>query len=242
MRQQSAHPSLVFAAIALLAVAAATSLVFAGASIVAAVRKHPSDCALLFGVALALQLISLSINGRASMGVSAIGIVAAVAVLGTGPAMAIATLAALAQAVRRRGAAHKTAFDASNFALAAGASGLVYLLLVPDDPGAASVFAATTVAGAAYSLVNLGLLCLVMSLAERRPARAIWRERFEWAWFVIFVFGAIAGVAAINYTQSRLGGVLSLLVLPLLLQLGMHAQLERTLPRKNVRPVEARHT
>lgn len=238
MRTQSVRPSRLYAAIAFLATAGATCFVFAGATIVAAAREHPWDFALLLGLALALQLFSLSIGGLASMGVSAIGIVAAAALLGTGPAMAIATLAAIAQGLRRRGAAYKTVFDAGNLALAAAASGFVYRLLVPDDPGAASVFAATTVAGAAYSLVNLGLLCLIMSLAEGRRPLAMWQERFEWAWFAILVFGAIAGVAAINYQHSRLGGVLSLVLLPLLLQLGMRAQLGRTLPRKNVRPAE----
>jgi hypothetical protein len=198
--------------------------------------------ALLAVAALVLQLVSLNLEGKGSMGVSAIGIVAGAAILGTGSAMAIGIGLALAQWVRRRGPAFKAVFDASNFALAAGAAALLYDALVPDEPAAASVLGGASVAGAAYAVVNMGLLCFAMSLSEGRKPQLIWKERFEWAWFALLAFGPLAGIAAINYEQSHFCGILSLLLLPLLLQLGMRGELEQTVRRRNaaVAPITRR--
>jgi hypothetical protein len=229
VREPSVRPVLLVGAIGSVAAGASVALVFAEPSIMAALRTHRTDVLVLLAVALALQLVSLNIAGKGSLGVSAIGIVAAAAIVGTGAAMAIGITLAVAQAVRRRGPLYKALFDASDFALAAGAAGMLYEAIVPDGASATSILAGATVAGAAYAVVNLGLLCVVMSAAESRTPLAIWEERFEWAWFGMLAFGPLAGIAAINYRQWLLGGVISLLLLALLLQLGMRGEFANAL-------------
>ncbi len=227
---------MLWALIALVAAAAGTALALGLSSAMETVRARPYDFALLVTVCLALQLVSLNLGGKGSMGVSAIGIVAAAVIIGTASAMAIGTVLALAQWARRRGLAHKAIFDAGNFTLAAAIAGVLYDTIVPAQPTAAAVFAGATVAGAAYSVVNIGLLCIAMSLSESRAPWVIWKERFAWAWFALLAFGPLAGVAAINFEQSRLGGVLSFLLLPLLLVLGMSGQLDEAGLGANVVP------
>jgi hypothetical protein len=225
---QTSHVDRLLAGIiAAVVLGATTALVFATPSALTALRTHTIDVLVLFAVALGLQLLSLSIRGNGSLGVSAIAVVAAAAIVGTGAAMAIGCALAVAQGARRRGPLHKTLFDVGDFALAAGAAGILYTAVVPDGAGATSVLAGAAVAGAAYAVVNLGLLCAIMSAAERQKPAAIWEQRFEWAWFAMLAFGPLAGVAAVNYEQWRPGGVVSLLFLPLLLQLGMRGELEQ---------------
>ncbi len=231
MQRSRRIPPILVGFIALLAVAAGTGLALAAPSLMSAVESDLPELALLALVSLALQLVSLNVEGKASMGVSAVGIVASAAILGTAPAMAIGIGLAVVQWWRRRGRVYKAVFDIGNFGLAAGAAGGIYDLLVPTEPAAAAVLAGSTVAGAAYSVVNIGLLCVAMSLSELRSPVEIWRERFAWAWFTSLVFGPLAGVAAVNYQHSRLGGAVSLLLLPLLLWLGMRRQLEHALRR-----------
>src|SRR5207245_11302279 len=132
-----------------------------------------------------------------------------------GRTMAIAALAAVAQAIRSRTQLYKAVFDASNFALSGAAAALVFQLLdnwrVP----------AAVLAGAAFAVANNGLLCLAMSLAERTPWTTIWFERFHWARFHFALFGPLAFAATIAYKQIGTAGLIAFTLPPALMILSV---------------------
>src|SRR5205823_8618696 len=109
--------------------AACVGLIVASQGIVATVSAEPVRVVTLLALTLALQMFSVRVYGRGSVSVSAIGIVASAILFDTGTTMAIAVLAAVAQSIRTNSQLHKAVFDASNFAVSAGAASLVFQAL-----------------------------------------------------------------------------------------------------------------
>jgi HD domain-containing protein/MASE9 protein len=205
-----------------LAVAAGIGFVVSAQGFVSTVSDEPLRVATLLALTLALQLFSVQVYGRGSVSVSAIGIIASAFLFDTGTAMAIAFLAASVQSARRRPEFYKWLFDAANLALAGAAASLIYEAL----PGWR--FLAASVAGLAFAAINNGLLCLVMSLAEREPISKIWFERFHWARFHFALFGPVALAATIAYEQVGTAGLVAFTLPPALMILSVRQYLERT--------------
>ena len=206
--------------IAGVAAAAAVALVASAPSLTEAIAERPLLFGLLLAITLILQTLSIDLAGTGSIGVSAFGVIIAAISLGAAPAMAIAVVAALVQWIRRRGLLHRGVFDAANFALSAGAAGVVYVAVGGED-SFVSALAAGTAAGFAYTLVNNGLLCLAMSSSERRPLLAIWKERFHWALLVFVAFGPAAGLFVAASERGRSSGVLVFVLMSGLLVAGL---------------------
>ena len=83
-------------------------------------------------------------------------------------------------------------------------------------------------AGAVFAVVNNGLLCLVMSFAERIPWTTVWFERFHWARFHFALFGPLALAATIAYEQVGIAGLVAFTLPPALMILSVRQYLERT--------------
>jgi hypothetical protein len=205
-----------------LAVAACAGLIAAGGGLVATISDEPLHVATLLGLTLALQMFSVQVYGRGSVSVSAIGIVASAILFDTGTTMAIAVVAAVVQWIRRRPELYKAVFDAANFALAAAVASLVFHALGDWRLPAA------VLAGGAFAVMNNGLLCLAMSLAERTPWTTIWFERFHWARFHFALFGPLALAATIAYEQIGTTGLVAFTLPPALMILSVRQYLERT--------------
>src|SRR5262249_8272079 len=88
--------------------------------------------------------------------------------------------------------------------------------------------AAACVAGVVFAVINNGMLCLVMSLAEKTSWRTIWFERFHWARFHFILFGPVALAATIAYEQIGIAGLVAFTLPPALLMLSARQYLERT--------------
>jgi hypothetical protein len=205
-----------------LAGAATVGLTATAHEIVTTVADQPLRVATLLALTLALQLFSVQVYGRGSVSVSAIGILATAFVFDTGTTMAIAVLAASVQAARRRAELYKWAFDAANFALPGAAASLIFEAIPGWRLGAA------TLAGVSFAIINNGLLCLVMSLAEGTSWKTIWFERFHWARFHFALFGPIALAATIAYEQIGIAGLVAFTLPPALMILSVRQYLERT--------------
>jgi hypothetical protein len=203
--------------VAVLGAGAAFAVAANAAGAARSFADRPFLAATLLIATLALQARSLDLGGKGAVGVSAIGLIVAAIAMGAGVAMTIAVLAAVTQWVRRRGLAHRALFDASNFALAAGAASVVYRLTAGDDPVLVVELVASTAAGLSYAVVNNGLLCLAMSIVEHRSFVAVWRERFAWAWLLFVAFGPAAGAFAIAAEHGETAGVGAFLLLSLVL-------------------------
>ena len=205
-----------------LAITACVALTATSAGLISSAKEQPVRIATLLALTLALQMFSVQVYGRGSVSVSAIGIVASAFLFDTGTTMAIAVLAAVTQSVRRKTELHKAVFDASNFAISAGAASLVFQALHDWR------FPAAVLAGAVFAVVNNGLLCLVMSFAERIPWRTVWFERFHWARFHFALFGPLALAATIAYEQVGVAGLVAFTLPPALMILSVRQYLART--------------
>jgi uncharacterized membrane protein HdeD (DUF308 family) len=193
-----------------------------------ALRDHAGRSIAFLAVTVVLQLFALRLPGsRGSIGVSAVGLVAAAIVLGTGPAMAIGVCAALAQYLRSSGIFHRALFDAANFCLAAGAAGLVFEQVADLDTSGGVRLLAALLAGLAYTAVNHGLLCLAMGLSETRSPLAVWQERFHFARYHFLAFGALAMLAASAYNELGAAALLALAIPPVLLAQSIRDRLSR---------------
>ena len=205
-----------------LAITACVALTATSAGLISTAKEQPVRIVTLLALTLALQMFSVRVYGRGSVSVSAIGIVASAFLFDTGTTMAIAVLAAATQLVRKNSELHKAVFDASNFAISAGAASLVFHALHDWR------FPAAVLAGAVFAVINNGLLCLVMSFAERIPWTTVWFERFHWARFHFALFGPLALAATIAYEQIGIAGLVAFTLPPALMILSVRQYLERT--------------
>jgi len=212
----------VVALVAGLAVAAGAALLASVHGLFATLADEPLRVATLLALTLALQLFSVQVYGRGSVSVSAIGILATAFVFDTGTTMAIAVVAAFVQWTRRRPELYKATFDAANLALAGAAASLIFQALDSWR------LLAACVAGAAFAVMNNGLLCLVMSFAEQTSISKIWFERFHWARFHFALFGPIALAATVAYEQVGVAGLVAFTLPPALMILSVRQYLERT--------------
>jgi hypothetical protein len=205
-----------------LAVVACGGLIAASHGLIATVSAEPARVATLLALTLALQMFSVRVYGRGSVSVSAIGVLASAFLFDIGTTMAIGVLAATAQWIRSRSQLYKAVFDAANFAVAGAAASLVFQA---SDGWA---LPAAVLAGTVYAVINNGLLCLAMSLAERVSCRTIWFERFHWARFHFALFGPLALAATIAYEQIGTAGLVAFTLPPALMILSVRQYLERT--------------
>ena len=205
-----------------LAILACGGLIATSHGLVATASAEPMRIATLLVLTLALQMFSVRVYGRGSVSVSAIGILASAFLFDTGTTMAIAALAAIAQSIRVRSQLYKAVFDAANFAIAGAAASLVFQAFDGWR------LLAAVLAGAVYTAVNNGLLCLAMSLAERAAMSTIWFERFHWARFHYVLFGPLALAATIAYEQIGTAGLVAFALPPALMILSVRQYLERT--------------
>jgi hypothetical protein len=210
--------------------AAASSLTLQADAIQDAYNNRlPSSLAFLIASIL-LQLLGLKLPGRGTLSVSAVGLVGAAIALGTGPAMAIAVVTALAQWMRSRGLAHRALFDAANLALSAGAAGVAFERITSLETSGIVHLLAALLAGLAYVAVNLGLLCLAMALSEARSPLSVWHERFHFARFHVLAYGALGLLAATAADRLGAAALAAFLLPPILLALSMRDGLTRFRP------------
>jgi riboflavin transporter FmnP len=217
--------SSVKAFVAVVAVCAAAAIAATAPATATAVADAPGESVAILALTLALQLVTLRLPGMGSIGFSSLGLVLAAITLGPGPAMAIGALAAVAQWIRRRGLLHRAVFDAANLALSAGAAAGTYAASTTATSTGTRDFVAAAAGGAVYVAVNHVLLCMAMSVAESRPAREVWRERFHWARYYLVAFTPLAGATTVGDEPLRFGIIFSLaLSLLLLAQMRRGAQ------------------
>jgi hypothetical protein len=212
--------------ISMVAACAAATIAATADATVATVADHGPAVVAILALTLVLQAVTLRLPGVGSISFASLGIVLAAISLGAGPAMVAAVLAALMQWIRRRGVAHRALFDAGNLALSAGAAAATYAGIVSAGVDHIGPFAAATAAGAAYVLVNHGLLCAAMSLAEHRPVRDVWRERFHWARSYLLAVAPLAGCMTVGDDPVGFGIVASL-ALAIVLLTRMRARVPR---------------
>jgi diguanylate cyclase (GGDEF)-like protein len=209
---------------------AAVAVVLSGFLAVGAAHRiadRPWTFVAFVALTVGLQLIGTSMHGRGTDAASATGIIATGFVFGPGPAIVAAFAAATVQYVRRRGKGYRAVFDLADFALSAAAAAFAFRAL---DGNAAvwAGFLAALAAGIVFKAINVGPLCVAMSLEERVPMARIWRERFAWAARHYLVFGPLAYATTLAYDRMGLLGLATFAVPPVLLSFSIRQYLDRT--------------
>lgn len=207
--------------------AAVTAITLAATSIEVALNDQLLPFLAFLAASVLLQLVGLKLPGGGTLGASAVGLVGAAIVLGSGAAMTIGVLCALAQWLRSRGLAHRALFDMANLALASGAAGLVFEQVAGLHASGPVRLLAALLAGLAYVSVNIGLLCFAMALSEARSPLSVWHERFHFARFHFLAYGALGLLAATAYDQLGAAALLPFVLPPMLLALSMRENLAR---------------
>ena len=140
--------------------------------------SHPVPLLTFALVALALQFVAVEMYQRGAISFGGTGLIALGFAVGPAVAMAVAVLAAAIRLIVSRGRLYRGVFDASQLALAAGLSTLLYRV-VPVT-GTIPHLAVSVLAGMVFLTLNIGLLTTAMSLEEHIPMRTVWRERYRW--------------------------------------------------------------
>ena len=214
--------------VAVLAAATAAALALTAPDALRDVAGRPGDFLAFLGLTLALQLVSVEVYGRGSLSFSGTGMLALGFAFGGPVAMAAAVAIASANALRRRAKPHRAVFDMAQLALAAGAAGAVYEAIVnPEWPLAARAGAAAVAAGA-FLAINIGLLTVVMGLAEQLSPLAVWRERFRWFTPYYIASGPLA--LALTAAHERMGvmGLVAFALPPAFMMVSVRQYLART--------------
>jgi putative nucleotidyltransferase with HDIG domain len=220
--------SRVEALIAGTAAAASVALAAGLPSTISAVRERPAAAGVFLGLSLVLQLFAVEAYGKGMIGVSAVAKLAAGFTLGPGFAMATALVTAVTHSSRRHALGRRAVYDAANWVLSAGAAALAYGLLVDDGDSTVVRFGVATLAGAIYTALNNGLLCLAMALSEGATFVCIWKERFHWARFHFLSYGALALAVTLAYDRMGVAGVVAFSLPPVLMAFSVRAYLEHT--------------
>ena len=192
-----------------------------------AIADDPAGVAAFILLALALQSVSVDVYGRGSISVWD-GMLATGFAFGVGPAMLCSVLTAAVHVARRRPQLHKAVFNAATFALATGAGVAAFQLV--DDHATVSLgsLVASLTGSVAFTIVNLGLLTLVMSVAEGDPVGVVWRERFHWLMPHYVAFGPLALGAVAAYDRMGTLGLAALALPPAMMTFSIHQYLNRT--------------
>src|SRR4051812_23789512 len=142
--------------------------------------ERPAAFIAFLALTVLLQLVAVEVYNRGSISFASAGLLAMGFTFGPGAAMASAALMGVINLVARRGRLNRGVFDAAQFTLAAGAGAGLFELFRSDGWNPILRIGPGIAGGAVYTAVNIGLLCLAMSLADGRSMLGVWRERFRW--------------------------------------------------------------
>ncbi len=201
----------------------------------AAARSHPLNFAVFFLLTAALMLLAVDVYGKGSISVAGVTLLATGFTFGIGAGVLAGIFAGAVHAVRRRSKPHKALFNAATFAVAAGVGSAIYIDLPHSSSPVVDLLPACA-GGAAYWLVNIGLLTLVMSMSQGAAFRSVWDERFRWLTPHYLAFGPLALACTIAYEKVGLIGLFAFALPPALLIVSMQQYIAKT--RASVSEVE----
>src|SRR3954465_13181066 len=162
------------------------------------------------------QVLSLEVEETGSISVSAVGALAAAAIIGPRAALALALTMSAVEWSARRASFPQLLFNIGALSLASLAAAAVFSAHLPGSIGTAIFVASGLVAGLAYFVVNMGLVSLAVGVEGREGPMRVFRERFAWLMPHYAVYGFIA---AVIYEANKRSGAWAIVVfaLPLFL-------------------------
>jgi putative nucleotidyltransferase with HDIG domain len=192
------------------------------------VSAKPLAFAVFVLLTLVLQAIVVDVYGRGTLSYSGTALLATAITFGVAPAMVVAVVAAVLLMIRMRSPLHRGVFNAANFALSVAAGGYVYHLFPVAHESTYVRLGPSLLAGAAYCIVNVGVLTAVMSLSEGLRPLAVFNERFRWFTPYYLVSGPLAVALSSAYESVGLVGMLAFTMPPAMMMLSIRQYVSRT--------------
>ncbi|HEX7526300.1 MAG TPA: HD domain-containing phosphohydrolase, partial [Gaiellaceae bacterium] len=167
------------------------------AGIFGAVFGHSTDIVgllTIIGLVGIGQALSLEVEETGSISVSAVGALAAAAIVGPRAALPLALTMSAVEWSARRAVFHQLLFNVGVLSLASLAAAAVFSFHMGGRVGTGIFVASGLLAGLVYFVVNTGLLSTAVGLEGRERPRRVWTERFAWLMPHYAVYGFIAAV------------------------------------------------
>ena len=139
------------------------------------------------------QVLSLEME-TGSISVSAVGALAAAAIIGPRAALPLALTMAAVEWSARRAVFHQLLFNVGALSLASLAAAAVFSFHFGGAVGTGIFVASGLLAGLAYFFVNLGLVSVAVGVEGLESPRSVWTERFSWLLPHYAVYGFMAAV------------------------------------------------
>src|SRR3954469_18028088 len=200
--------------ISLVASAATAIIALTAVSTWHAVSARPWTFLVFCGLALALQLVQVEVYNRGPTTFASAGVLAIGFIFTPGAAMVVAAVMGVVVLVARRGRLNRGVFDSAQFSLAAGAGAFIFHAVGARGWSSTAQLAPAVAAGAAYMIVNSGLLSLAMSMADESNILAVWQERFRWLTPYYLCAGPLALALTVAYDKIGLTGLLAFTLPP----------------------------
>src|SRR3954470_11623479 len=140
------------------------------------------------------QVLSLEVEETGSISVSAVGALAAAAIIGPRAALALAITMSAVEWRARRAVFHQLLFNVGALSLASLAAAGIFSVHFEGPVGTAVFVASGLIGGLAYFVVNMGLVSLAVGIEGRESPRRVFHERFAWLMPHYAVYGFVAAV------------------------------------------------
>jgi diguanylate cyclase (GGDEF)-like protein/putative nucleotidyltransferase with HDIG domain len=167
------------------------------AGIAGAVFGHSTDIVgllTIIGLVGIGQALSLEVEETGSISVSAVGALAAAAIIGPRAALPLALTMSAVEWSARRAVFHQLLFNVGALSLASLGAAAIFSFHMGGRIGTGIFVASGLLAGLAYFVVNMGLVSAAVGLEGRESPRRVWTERFAWLLPHYAVYGFIAAV------------------------------------------------
>jgi diguanylate cyclase (GGDEF)-like protein/putative nucleotidyltransferase with HDIG domain len=151
-----------------------------------------------------------------SISVSAVGAIAGAALFGPRAALALAITTAAVEWSARRSPFHYVLFNVGTLSLASLAAAGVFTAGFSGELSEFIYVIAGIAAGGAYFAVNMGLISLAVAVEGHERWWAVFKERFAWLATHYLVYGFIGGVIWVGHGAAGLWS-LAVFAVPLLL-------------------------
>ncbi|HYN86965.1 MAG TPA: HD-GYP domain-containing protein, partial [Ardenticatenaceae bacterium] len=207
----------------------ATGVGVAAAGFGAGWMSNPLTLVLLFGLALAAELMQIDLYGENTVSVSVAINFSAALIAGIPGVVCASAAIALAHAIRKRPALYKAVFNWAGYVLAQTPLLAVGLWAGPLDINRLPLLAPlVALAALACYAINTGLVAIAISLSERRNPLTFWRRQFQWLAGHYLVLGIVGLFLALAHLGFGLAGMLVFVLPVFMLRYAQKQYVERT--------------
>jgi diguanylate cyclase (GGDEF)-like protein/putative nucleotidyltransferase with HDIG domain len=151
------------------------------------------------------EALALEVEDTGSLSVSAVGALTGAALFGTRAALPLAVTIVAVAWSARRHRIHEMLFNAAAVTLASLAAVGGFALAFDPDRSHPYFALAGVAAGLLYFVVNTGLVALALAVEGRESWWKAWQERYAWVTPHYLVYGFIGGVIALAYSADGVG-------------------------------------